>query len=178
MTSSMEAVKRPLWIVIPALVIGLVLISGIFALAAHHFFYAIILYSLLMALAGGMFGWLLADRFGFPGTIRAGVIGFAFSLGIYLLYRYFEFLLWQGGAEPGSPAMLMTVWDYTQLQAEAGMVFSRRPGSAGIGLGEILTWGVWGIEMLIAAGVGGYAAYKMDIDIETTTGDQRQSVNE
>jgi hypothetical protein len=143
---------------IPVIVVGAVLVSGLFALAAHHTFYAVILYSLVVGLAGGVLGWALVDEFDRQATVLAGVAGVAFAGGIYLLYRYFAYRLSIADLAP-RPGW----WEHTSDQAAKGAVLSRRPGSSGVRVGETVMWGLWTLELTIAATVGALLGRRLDI---------------
>jgi hypothetical protein len=160
MTSTAQSIQRPVWVVIISVLIGMVLIAGIIALVTHYFFYMILLFTVLMAVAGGMFGWLWADRFGFAATWRAGFVGAVCGLIIYGLYRYFEYWLFQNSLDG---VITLSFWDYTTSTARQGLTFSRRAGASGIEVGETVVWIYWAVEVVLVIGLAGWAARKMDI---------------
>jgi hypothetical protein len=150
--------NRPLWLSIPVVLIGAVVVSGIIALAAHHTFYAIVLYSALIGLAGGMFGWALVDEFGAQGTWLAAAAGFVFAAGMYVLYRYIEYRLATSDLD-GAIGWL----DHLRAGAEGGSVYRSRPGTTGIQVGETVTWAIWVLELTVAATVGALLGKKLEI---------------
>jgi hypothetical protein len=149
---------RPLWLSTLVVLIGAVVVSGIIALAAHHTFYAIVLYSLLIGLAGGLFGWALVDEFDEQGTLWAGAAGLVFAAGMYVLYRYVEYRLATSDLE------VAVGWlDHLRAGAEDGAVYRSRPGTTGIRVGETVTWAIWVAELTIASVVGALLGKKLEI---------------
>jgi hypothetical protein len=159
MKSTSKPVERPIWLVFIAVVVGMALIAGIIAFVAYHFFYMIIIFTLLIAVAGGIFGWLWADRLGFGSSLWALPVGAVCGLIIYGLYRYFEYLLFMGELDG---AISLTFWEYTTFIAEQGFTFSRRPGSSGIELSETIVWIYWAVEIVAVAGLSGWLTRLMD----------------
>lgn len=154
-------VVRPLWFLVIVLLVGMVAVAGIIALFKHHLLHLLFLFPLLMGVAGGTFGWLWADRLGQEQTRKAAVYGLVLSLGIYALYRYFDYLLFVNTLEAG--ALVPSFVDYIFLTAEAGMVFSRRLGQQGLELGPIFVWLYWLLELGIIGGMGTWIAGKMKL---------------
>lgn len=152
-----KRVKRPFGFVILVTIIGCLLISGIIAFVSYQFFYMVLLFPALMGLAGGIFAWVVFEERNLQGTWWAalgGVLGGAF---IFIAYRYISYLLAMQDI-----SIELSFWDYTRSLAAGGTELARRPGSAGIALGQTMFWLLWLVEFSIVMICGGYLGKKMD----------------
>lgn len=155
-----ERVKRPFWLVILGTLIGCLLISGVIAFAEHQFFYMPLLFPALMGLAGGIFAWVVLEERDLQGTWWAALGGVLAGTFIFITYRYMSYLLAMQDIR-----IELSFWVYTQRLAEFGTELARRPGSAGIELGEVAVWVLWLVELGIVMILGGSLGKKMDVKV-------------
>jgi hypothetical protein len=155
-------VKRPFGWVILLVMVGCVLISALFAFLDVRYFYAIILYSMLIGMSGGIFSWVIFEEKNQQATPIAAIGGALISLIIFCLYRYLAYRFHLNDLD-----LSLSFWEYTQHIAEHGVTIIRRGAqTGGIHLGTVLTWGLWLLEIVIATLTGGVIAKRMDVNIE------------
>lgn len=150
MSGPKPRVRRPLWVVVLGALIGALLVSGILAWAAHAWFALILLYPALIGIAGGLFAWMVIEEVR-PDLQESRVMAIAGAVAgvtMYALYHYLRYRF--GAAEVGATGW----WDFIRTTAAEGGVFTRRPGRAGVSVGEPVIWVTWVIEAVIAAACG------------------------
>lgn len=133
--------RRPLWFVMLCAAIGAVVVSAAIAYVSHRWFALVLLYPALLGISGGLFAWMVAEEVSpdLEGSAIAALSGGLLAAGMYVLHHY---LLYRLAGDDGG------WWNYLHATAEAGMIFSTRPGRMGIGLGM---WSVWGLRVLECA---------------------------
>lgn len=140
---------RPAWIVIPVVALGAAAVALVIALAAVHAFYAILLFSILIAVAAAVFAALLAEVLGLARRPALALAGGMVAVAIYGLYWVFAWALAPGGAEAG-----LGLLDYAQLRAE-NTALGRR-GRSWFGVAAPFAWLIWAVELAIAAGAAAW----------------------
>lgn len=142
-------VKRPFWFVLLVTFIGALLVAGIIAFVDAQGYYFILIFPMLMGLAGGIFAWVILEERGQQGTWSVAFAGAIGGLLIFLAYRYLSYRLAIGNAE-----IELSFVEYTRLLAEMGVSITRL--SFSIDLSPALTWGLWGIEVAITMFCGAW----------------------
>jgi hypothetical protein len=154
-------VRRPLWFVLLVLFAGTAVLAALFGTVRHHVGWVFPLFTLLTGVAGGIFGWVLAEEFGRQRTLAAAAAGFLFTAAIYVGHRYVEYALVSADF-----ALPVSFWRFLTLSAEAGARLTRRPGSGdGVLLGETLTWGLWVLDFAGALVTGAAMGKFVHIDL-------------
>ncbi len=142
------------------MVVGSVLVAAVIAFAAHQWFYAVLLYSFLIGMAGGLFGWMAVEEHSnaLQGTWSIAAVGLVVALGTYVLYQYLRYRLAVIDLEvrPGW-------WEHLRATAERGTAFATRPGRSTVDLGATWVWGSRAVELAIAAGCGAAIAKRVDV---------------
>lgn len=147
------AVSRPIWLLTLIVVIASLFISGLIAFVGQYV-YAIILFPVLMGLAGGFFAVAMGFRLKMGRRdLRVILGGFLLSVVIYLAYRYFDYLL-----VAGSTDVPITLEEYLSLSAKLGISISRLGSGLDIDLSESQVWIYWLVELLGTGLIGGFVA--------------------
>ena len=146
---------RPMWLVLLTLMVGVFMVGAIVALTGHYVFHLVLLAPVLMGIAGGVFGWLLANRLNWYQRRTLRIIGAIFALVIYLCYHLIAYGLFTHLVES------VTVIEYINLMLERGTTISRRSNPL-FSLSGSAIWIYWGIESIIAMGIGGQIAYLVE----------------
>lgn len=150
--------------------IGSVLVAGILAFAADRWFYAVILYSVMIGLAGGLFAWAVVEEYSndLQGSRLMLVAGVAASLLIFVLVQYFRYRLAviDLAVQPGW-------WEYL-VDSARNTTLSTRIGREGLDVGPLLAWGSRGIDLGFALWSGGYIAKEMNVPEDQLTAKPRR----
>lgn len=151
-------------------VIGSVLVAGILAFGADRWFYAVILYSVMIGFAGGVFAWVVVEEYSndLQGSRLVLVAGVAASLVIFVLVQYFRYRLAviDLAVRPGW-------WEYL-VDSARNTTLSTRIGREGSDVGPLLAWGVRGLDLGFALWSGGYIAKEMHVHPNEVTATSRR----
>lgn len=145
--------------VLIGVVIGMVLVAGVIGFAADRWFYAVVLYSFLIGLAGGLFGWAMGDEWSpdLQQTWFIAVIGVLTTLVLFLMVQYLRYRLGVREFEvrPGWWSHLVTTAGETE--------FSRRAGQSTFVVPPAVAWGLRALDLTIALVTGGAIAKLMHV---------------
>lgn len=133
--------------VIGGTLIGGIVIGGCIAILGRVF-YLIIVFPLLMGLAGGVLAAANVLRFNIKQYWTAALIGLAVGALIYGSYRYIDYLLFVRQLSDNKP---LYFFDYLHLVAKFGTSVGTL--ALQVPLSEMATWIYWLIETLVVLGL-------------------------
>jgi hypothetical protein len=154
--------------VIGGSIVGAIVI-GAFVAFLGQAVYLIIIFPLLMGIAGGIFSLANVLRFDIQRRSIAILIGIGLGALIYISYRYSDYLLF---IRTLSSAKSLAFFDYLRLSAALGTTVGAGVSALRVPFGETATWVYWLVEALLVIGLSAYiaqmAASKPAVKVVTT----------